>query len=89
MLHTKAQLTFPAWLVTTFSMRLIEENQKEDSVLQIQRITNTVALILLLELTEKKDKNLPLHIRGGGACLLARLNRAYTACTLSACPSAN
>ena len=52
MLHTKAQLTFPAWLVKLFSMRLNEENQKEDSVLKIQRLTNTVEPMLLLGLTE-------------------------------------
>ena len=55
MLHTKAQLTFPAWLVTMFSMRLNEENQKEDClVLQIQRLTNTVALMWLLGLSESR-----------------------------------
>ena len=54
MLHTKAQLTFPAWLVKLFSMRLNEENQKEDSVVQIQGLTDTVALMLLLGLTESR-----------------------------------
>ena len=68
MLHTKAQLTFPAWLVTMFSMRLNEENQKEDClVLQIQRLTNTVALMLLLGLTESRSrwwqKSTPLHLQ--------------------------
>ena len=68
-----------------FSMRLNEENQEEDSVLRIQRLMNAVALMLLLGLTESRRMIKICRFTLAAVEPACCIDRAYTACTSSAC----